>query len=302
MKFKKTFLLTLVALSLIYVGSFLGPVNLGSQSSTWPSQVLKTGQTTKYVDGDDGDLQKGVAKAYSVLTTGQYSLTTNIDLAHYTATAAHVTFDNTAKTIVDSDNGLAIFKTNDVIMTNTANNLGPFTVTTGNTAEKITCTGATFVSETPAGAVTFYKREPHSNACVLDLKTGLMWSKTLSGKMGATSDGLLPWTTVTGGYGVFPYKVAANSGTHPSGTGLALFTDWRVANISSILSLYNYELNPVSPDTSVFPVWYSMIWSSTTYKTATSSAWISSLNVYGDITVAAKTQAHYVVLVRGGSQ
>lgn len=40
--------------------------------------TLKTGQTIKYHDGDDGDFEKGVAKSYTILATGQYSGTTNI--------------------------------------------------------------------------------------------------------------------------------------------------------------------------------------------------------------------------------
>jgi len=40
--------------------------------------LLVTGQTIKYVTGDDGDLEKGVIKSYSILDTGDYSGTTNI--------------------------------------------------------------------------------------------------------------------------------------------------------------------------------------------------------------------------------
>ena len=39
---------------------------------------LKTGQTTSYETGDDGDLELGVSKKYTALTTGQYSGTSNI--------------------------------------------------------------------------------------------------------------------------------------------------------------------------------------------------------------------------------
>ena len=45
-----------------------------------PCLPLKTGQTTSYQDGDDGDLEKGVAKDYRILTAGQYSGTTNITI------------------------------------------------------------------------------------------------------------------------------------------------------------------------------------------------------------------------------
>lgn len=43
-----------------------------------PSRPLKTGQTVSYATGDDGDLEKGVAKSYIAYTTGQYSGTSNI--------------------------------------------------------------------------------------------------------------------------------------------------------------------------------------------------------------------------------
>jgi hypothetical protein len=39
---------------------------------------LKTGQTVSYATGDDGDLERGVSKNYTILTTGQYSGTSNI--------------------------------------------------------------------------------------------------------------------------------------------------------------------------------------------------------------------------------
>lgn len=45
------------------------------------SLLLKTGQTTSYGSGtgvDDGALKKGVARSYTVLTSGQYAGTTNI--------------------------------------------------------------------------------------------------------------------------------------------------------------------------------------------------------------------------------
>jgi len=40
--------------------------------------LINTGQTVSYFPGDDGDTQRGVVLAYQVLTTGQYSGTTNI--------------------------------------------------------------------------------------------------------------------------------------------------------------------------------------------------------------------------------
>lgn len=39
---------------------------------------MKTGQTDSYATGDDGDLEKGIEKNYTVLTTGQYAGTSDI--------------------------------------------------------------------------------------------------------------------------------------------------------------------------------------------------------------------------------
>lgn len=50
----------------------LGPGGVGL------SRLLKTGQITSYATGDDGDLELGVEKDYTVLSTGQYSGTSNI--------------------------------------------------------------------------------------------------------------------------------------------------------------------------------------------------------------------------------
>ena len=50
----------------------LGPGGVGL------SRLLKTGQTVSYATGDDGDLELGIPKDYTVLTIGQYSGTSNI--------------------------------------------------------------------------------------------------------------------------------------------------------------------------------------------------------------------------------
>lgn len=251
--------------------------------------MKKTGQTTQYSSElDDGYYEKGLPVSYTVLSTGAQAGTKNIDLAHYTASAGAITFDNTAKTIVDTGNGLAIFKTGDVIMTDDVDNPGPFTVTTGNVAGTITCTGATFVNGTPAGAVTIKKREAHSNNCVLDNVTGLMWSRTRCDKMGAASDGKMPWTGVA--YDIFAYCAAANAAS------LSGFTDWRVPNVFELLSLFTQPT--IVPDATTFPSFpASAVFSSTSlagggYRYAV---------LFSDGRVLYyTTEAMYCILVRGG--
>ncbi len=264
-----------------------------SGSSIWPCLPLKTGQTTSYVDFDDGYYEKGVARAYSVLTTGQYSGTFNIDLAHYTSGAGAITCTAATQTIADTGVGLAIFKTGDVILLDDSSNPGPFTIATGNVAGAIVVASG-LVDSTPAGAITIKKREAHSNNCVLDLKTGLMWSRYVSGNMGLASDGALPWTTVTGGYGIFPYRLAANAGS-----GMAGFTDWRIPNIMELGVMTVYGVNPANLDLTAFPAFpTSYIWTSTTDPSTTTWA----MTIAGELREKRlKTSNYLIIMVRGGN-
>ena len=259
------------------------------------AMLLKTGQTTSYSsENDDGHFQTGIAKSYTVLSTGAYSGTVNLDLAHYTGGAGAIAFDNVAKTITDTGNGLAMFKTNDVIMTDAPNNPGPFTVTTGNVAGTITCAAATFVTETPAGAITLSKREAKSNNAVLDNNTGLMWSRYVSASMGTASDGKMPWTGQL--YDIFAYAAAANAAS------LAGYTDWRVANIPELLSLLVGEAPAGIVDTTAFPGWPNSggMFSSTTEPDITANALYVGFNNY-TVGLVAKTTAVVTALVRGGA-
>lgn len=187
--------------------------------------LLKTGQTTSYGSGsgaDDGAFEIGIAKSYTVLTTGQYSGTTNI---------------------------------------------------TVNT-----------------------KTDAKSNACVIDNNTGLMWSRTLSGSVGPTSTGTLPWTTTGSGgtaEGIFVYVAAANA------AGLAGYSDWRIPNDLELLSLRDMEAGNAVPDATAFPVWAaSNVWSSTTQPNVTTNA-IQVSSLTGGSGGNAKTNNFLCALVRG---
>lgn len=63
-----------------------GKGRIGKPTFYKQGRLLKTGQLTQYnSELDDGYYQKGIAKAYTILSTGQYAGTTNINLIHYTA-------------------------------------------------------------------------------------------------------------------------------------------------------------------------------------------------------------------------
>lgn len=180
--------------------------------------LLKTGQTTSYVDYDDGYYEEGIAKDYTVLSTGDYSGTTNITL--------------NAKT------------------------------------------------------------DAHSNNCVQDNSTGLMWSRYISGSLGPGSDGKLPWTTNGDGEGIFPYVAAANAAS------LAGHADWRVPYVFELESITDLEVPNALPDAVAFPVWQlNFVWSSTTGPTLTARAFNFHYSI-GESGRTVKTTSYYCALVR----
>lgn len=193
------------------------------------ANLLATGQATSYGSGtgvDDGALQLGIAKptsAYLILTTGQYSGTTNITI-----------------------NG---------------------------------------------------KTDAHSNACVVDLNTRKMWSRTASASVGPASDGKLPWTTTGSGAtaeGIFPYCAAANT------AALAGYSDWRVPNFFELFGLADSEAPTGYPNSTAFPTLTVAVWSSTTRPDSTTSAMrMGFINIaaIGDTKTVASS--YYCILVRG---
>ena len=265
--------------------------------SGYTSKLLKTGQTTQYdSELDDGYYEVGVAKSYTVNTTGAQSGTTNVDLAHYISGAGAISFNNTTKKITDSGSGLAIFKTGDIILTSSANNPGPFTVTTGNVAGEIVCSGATFTDETPAGAVTISKREAISNNTVLDNNTGLTWLRYPSLKMGAKSNGALIYRESL--YDIWAYLAAANAAS------VGGYNDWRIPNVTELHTLAEYEYPQAYPNSTAFPsfgVSLAGIWSSTV-DVYNGSARHCYYNYFaGCFGNEHNTTPWFVLLVRGGT-
>ena len=254
------------------------------------ARLLKTGQTTQYSSElDDGYYEKGIAKSYLVLTTGQFAGTTTIDLTHLISdtgafTAANQTYTDAGK--------CGVFKAaggETIVITGSALNNGTFT-TVSATANTVVVT-AGFVNEADAPMTTFKKRELHSNACVIDNNTGLMWSQTAAGKMGVAGDGKMPWTGQT--YDIFAYAAAANV------AGLGGYSDWRIENIFELFGLFSFETGV--PNATAFPVWPSSanaVWSSTTFFTDTAKAMI----MYAEPSMreATKTLTYFCILIRGG--
>ena len=162
------------------------------------NKLLKTGQTTIYNTGDDGDRQAGASSpTYTVLTAGANSGTSNIDTCHYAA--ATISFDHDTKKILDSANGLITVLTGDTIrVRGSTSNDGVYTVATGGVDHEIVV--AEHITTEAAGAfVTIQKRSTPSNNVVYDEKTGLTWRRYASKaeKIGVASDGKLNWYDAT---------------------------------------------------------------------------------------------------------
>lgn len=163
------------------------------------AQLLKTGQTTVYHVGDDGDHEFGITKRYTVLDADGYSGTVNLDVPHYAA-ATLAFAATTPGTITDSGNGLATFLTGDVIVIRgSADHDGVYNVSTGGVAGTIRTTEATAL-EAAGAYISICKRTSHSNNAVRDRQTGKMWARYTSEgeKVGEDSDGKLDWYDAAG--------------------------------------------------------------------------------------------------------
>jgi len=159
-------------------------------------RLKKTGQTTTYNIGDDGDYEKGLSQVYTVYTTGQYSGTTTFDVAHYANNGISFT---APATIADAAAGLVTVLTNDVVrIRGSAANDGVYTVTAGGVAGSFTV-APNVVDEAAGAYVTIYKEAAISNNAVWDRRTGLMWLRnTTTGlKIGPASTGTLNWYDAT---------------------------------------------------------------------------------------------------------
>lgn len=179
--------------------------------------LLATGQSTCYHVGDDGDLEKGLAKRYSILTAGQYSGATAIDTPHYANNGISFVAPNQ---INDAGAGLVTFLATDTIrVRGSVANDGVYTVSVGAVAGQIITVQNTIVNEGAGAYVTLCKRSSPSNNCVIDNITGLMWKRYCTGtvgsveRVGAASDGQLVW-----------YNTATCFTLHPAAADLQMMT------------------------------------------------------------------------------
>ena len=137
------------------------------------------------------------------------------------------------------------------------------------------------------------KTDAHSNACVYDNNTHLMWSRTSSGSVGPNSNGTLPWTTNANGEGIFAFCAAANT------AGLAGYSDWRVPKPTELYTLVIGEAPSGGLDAAAFPGGLGNCWSSMTRPDSTADA-VQLATSAGAANTVVKTTNRVLILVRGG--
>lgn len=276
----------------------LSPLAQGKAAGTagYTSKMLATSQTTQRdSELDDGYYEIGVAKSYTVNTSGSQSGTTTVDLTHMDTSTA-VSFDSGTKEI----RGIGLmsaFKTNggETIVvsgaTNAGNN-GVFT-TASATADKIVVAEA-LTNESAGASVVIKKRDSISNNTVLDNNTGLEWLRYLNTKFGSNTyaNGRLPWTGYP--FDAFAYCAACNAAS------LGGHNDWRIPNIFELWNMM--KLEPTSGfDSTAFPSGIGTCSSTTQPSTSTNLLYISSTTNAKIEGVAKSNLGGTYSLVRGGT-
>ncbi|MCK4525957.1 DUF1566 domain-containing protein [candidate division WOR-3 bacterium] len=235
--------------------------------------LLKTGQTTSYQTGDDGDLELGVAHDFAVLTTGRYSGTINITIngkTHATNNAC-VKDNNTGKMwhreVIQADIGP------------TANGTlfwGQYTL---GPKIDITFTAATKIIHSVAGDFS-------TGACCVGRKITVSGAAQAGNNQDVTvaaitaNDMTVNEVLVNEGAGasvsfasvddlIWDLKDQANANS------LAGYTDWRIPNRRELESIVDLGQNNPSIDEITFPSTPATYqWTSSTNLNPSSDAWV----------------------------
>jgi hypothetical protein len=263
-----------------------------------PCRLLKTGQTVSYATGDDGDLELGVEKDYTILTIGAYSGTSNIVINGKThALSNNCVKDNRtgkmwARYVPTGDIGPAgdgklfwkqwtLSNKTDISFdqaTKVINSVaGDFDTGALCVGRKVAITGAAQAGNNQTVTVTAITANNMTvSEVIVDEAAGASVSL-------ATVDDLI-WDALD--------QANANS--------LGGYTDWRIPNYLELPSIVNLaNCNPCI-DTTVFPSTPTTYhWTASTYPCNSSNAFIVT---FGNGSVGynnKQTDKYYVRFVRG---
>ena len=141
------------------------------------------------------------------------------------------------------------------------------------------------------------KVDAHSNECVFDKVTGLMWSRTYSPAIYGTGTENLLWDDTAGlNEDIFNYCDQANL------SGLSGFSDWRIPNIVELFSLTIAQAPNLKPNNIAFPIFTGTetVYSSTTRPEASNQALSLSLISHPVFIYTKTTNRNLTMLCRLG--
>lgn len=261
----------------------------------------KTGQTTSYVNYDDGHYEAGVDPDWEVLDSGQFAGTCAIVINGKT----HNLSNNCVR------DKLSVFPEPIMFARYVPDaDIGP--ATDGKLFwQQYTITGESITFDQATKTITAAAGTPFDTGalCVgrkflpsgtANNNTELTVAANAAGDVITTEEALVDEGPVATDFAtvddlVWDFVDQANANS------LGGYTDWRLANVIELESLLDYEsINP-SIDTTAFPSTPTAAhWVSTTYKTTTTSAWRIGFHTSSKVQADKKTSKNYCRLVRGG--
>ena len=256
----------------------------------YTSKLLKTGQTTQYnSELDDGYYEVGVAKSYTVNTSGAQSGTTNVDITVLVSDTGAFTASNKRYTDTGKCGVFALSAGESIVISGSGSNNGTFT-SVGTDANYIQF-AQTINDEADAPSTTFVKRYAYSNNTVLDNNTGLEWTRYRYPYGQSYSYNVWTGSTINSIFAILAACNAASVGGH---------NDWRIPNYMEWLTLIDLSTN--LPNSTAFPSFGSQtMWLATTNKATTTAAYFwSDGSVYSGTKTNLANGAKIPLLVRGG--